>query len=83
MCNENHTIDGWPHDVPLNYDLSVPTMNLRYVLREWSVCDICRSIGQYQYMPQSMKEKLGEKVFFKYIHNVSRIYNTQYAKSLS
>lgn len=67
MCNENHTIDGWPYDVPLHYDLLVPAMNLHHVLQEWSVCETCNSIGQYQYLPRWMRYKLGERVMFKYI----------------
>ena len=79
MCNENRTIDGWPHDVPLNYDLSVPAMNLHQVLQQWSVCYTCRSIGQYQYLPAWMREKLGERVMFRYIQDLLTIYSTRYA----
>jgi hypothetical protein len=67
ICESAHTIDGWPHDVPMNYDLSVPALNLHHALQEWRICSPCWSIGQHLYLPAWMRERIGQRIMYKYI----------------
>jgi hypothetical protein len=67
ICESAHTIDGWPHDVPMNYDLSVPALNLHQALQEWRICSPCWNIGQHLYLPVWMRERIGQSIMYKYI----------------
>jgi hypothetical protein len=67
ICESAHTIDGWPHDVPMGYDLSVPALNLHQALQEWRICSPCWSIGQHLYLPVWMRERIGQRIMYKYI----------------
>jgi hypothetical protein len=67
ICEKNHTIDGWPVDIPMNYDVSIPGFNLHNVLQEWSICFPCLCVGQQRYLPEWMAGLYGQRTMFRYL----------------